>query len=79
MQETVSSRAKDAIGCEATTMSLNPGQSADFVLFDRMDCGWRCRKSIAEVVYDAGTARQTIFHGRITSPELGVPTEQPQS
>ncbi|KAF2874423.1 hypothetical protein BDV95DRAFT_604604 [Massariosphaeria phaeospora] len=57
--EAVSSRAKTAIGCSSTTLSLEVGQPADFVLFDRADAGWRCRKSIAEVVYDAGPSRQT--------------------
>lgn len=49
-QETVSSRAKSAIGCEPTTLNLKPGEPADFVLFDRIDSGWRSRKSIPEVV-----------------------------
>ncbi|KAF2243639.1 cytosine deaminase protein-like protein [Trematosphaeria pertusa] len=64
---TVSSRAKGAIGCESTSLSLEVGEPADFVLFDRMDSGWRCRKSIAEVVYDAGPSRQTIRRGRVTA------------
>lgn len=38
---------------------------ADFVMFDSMESGWRCRKSIAEVVYDAGSTRQTIYKGRV--------------
>jgi dihydroorotase-like cyclic amidohydrolase len=65
MQETVSTRAKAAIGCDATSLALKPGQPADFVLFDRMDSGWHCRKSVVEVVYDAGHTRQTIFRGRL--------------
>ncbi|KAF2465498.1 cytosine deaminase protein-like protein [Lindgomyces ingoldianus] len=64
---TVSSRAKTAINCESTSLALATGEPADFVLFDRMDTGWRCKKSIAEVVYDAGTARQTIRRGRVTA------------
>jgi cytosine/adenosine deaminase-related metal-dependent hydrolase len=67
LQEAVSSRAKAAIGYELTPLGVKPGQRADFVLFDRMDSGWRCRKSIAEVVYDAGSTRQAIFQGRVTS------------
>jgi dihydroorotase-like cyclic amidohydrolase len=63
MQETVSSRAKDAIGCQSSHLHLAPGDPADLVLFDSMESGWKCRKSIAEVVYDAGSARQTIFRG----------------
>jgi dihydroorotase-like cyclic amidohydrolase len=65
MQETVSSRAKAAIGCDATSLSLERGQPADFVLFDPMHSGWRSRKSIPEVVYDAGAIRQTVYHGRL--------------
>ena len=65
MQETVSTRAKTAIGCDSTSLALEPGQPADFVLFDRMDSGWHCRKSVVEVVYDAGNARQTVFRGRL--------------
>lgn len=68
LYDTVSYRAKAAIGCKPTSLGLEPGQSADFVLFDRMDSGWRCRKSIVEVVYDAGHARQTVFRGRVTTP-----------
>lgn len=67
MQETVSSRAKGAIGHETTSLSLKTGEPADFVLFDRMDSGWRCRKSIAEVVYDPSPNRQTILRGRVTA------------
>ncbi|KAH7083368.1 cytosine deaminase protein-like protein [Paraphoma chrysanthemicola] len=65
--ETVSCRAKTVIGCTATSLSPEPGQPADFLLFDSSTSGWRCRKSIAEVVYDAGTSRQTVFRGRLTS------------
>jgi cytosine/adenosine deaminase-related metal-dependent hydrolase len=67
LQETISSRAKAAIGCSSTSLGLAPGEPADFVLFDRMDAGWRCRKSIAEVVYDPPVSRQTIFRGRLTA------------
>lgn len=67
MQETVSSRAKSAIGCESTSLVLKPGQPADFVLFDKMDSGWHCRKSVVEVVYDAGCTRQTVFRGRLVA------------
>ncbi|XPS92091.1 hypothetical protein M3J09_001497 [Ascochyta lentis] len=64
---TVSSRAKTAIGHEPATLNLKPGEPADFVIFDSMDSGWRCRKSIAEVVYDAGFVRQTVYQGRPTT------------
>lgn len=67
MQETVSTRAKAAIGCETTDLILKPGQPADFLMFDRIESGWRSRKSIAEVVYDAGDTRRTIYRGRLTA------------
>lgn len=67
LQEAVSSRAKDAIGLESTSLDFQVGQPADFVLFDGDDRGWRCRKSISEVVYDAGHARQTVYRGRVTA------------
>ena len=66
-QEAVSSRAKAVIGHKPTSLDLNPGEPADFVLFDNMDSGWRYRKSVAEVVYDAGPVRQTVYCGRPTS------------
>jgi dihydroorotase-like cyclic amidohydrolase len=65
MQETVSSRAKTVIGQNSTTLDLESGQPADFVLFDTLESSWRSRKSIVEVVYDAGTTRQTIFRGHL--------------
>jgi cytosine/adenosine deaminase-related metal-dependent hydrolase len=67
MQETVSERAKATIGCEATSLQISLGEPADFVLFDRMDSSWRYRKSIVEVVYDAGSSRQTIKGGVVTA------------
>jgi cytosine/adenosine deaminase-related metal-dependent hydrolase len=67
LQEAVSARAKAAIGYQPTSFALEVGQSADFVLFDRKDSGWRCRKSISEVVYDAGHSRLTVFRGRVTA------------
>lgn len=70
MQETVSSRAKDAIGCPSTHLRLTPGEPADLVLFDSMESGWKYRKSIAEVVYDAGSARQTVFRGVLVASKV---------
>ncbi|KAF5853160.1 hypothetical protein GGP41_001717 [Bipolaris sorokiniana] len=69
LYETVSTRAKTAIGCEATDLTLQPGQPADFLMFDRMENGWHYRKSIADVVYDAGHARQTVYRGRLTASQ----------
>ena len=68
-QETVSSRAKAAIGCEVTTSKLQVGEPADFVLFDSMK-DWRARKSISEVIYDAGSKRLTIRRGRWTGESM---------
>jgi len=67
MQEAVSARAKAAIGCEETSLGLEVDEPADFILFDRADTGWRVRKTIAQVVYDAGSSRQTIRRGRVTA------------
>ncbi|EUC45061.1 hypothetical protein COCMIDRAFT_26734 [Bipolaris oryzae ATCC 44560] len=69
LYETVSTRAKTAIGYEATDLTLQPGQPADFLMFDRMESGWHYRKSIAEVVYDAGHTRQTVYRGRLTASQ----------
>jgi hypothetical protein len=65
MQETVSNRAKIVIGRDSTFLDLKPGQPADFVLFDTVESSWRCRKSVVEVVYDAGNTRQTVFRGHL--------------
>lgn len=69
MQEAVSCRAKAVIGLDSPQLDITPGQPADFVLFDSIDSGWRCRKSIVEVVYDAGTTRQTILRGNLLSAQ----------
>ncbi|KAF9741524.1 hypothetical protein PMIN01_01063 [Paraphaeosphaeria minitans] len=65
LYEAVSNRARTAIGCESTPLGLPIGEPADFVLFNRLSDG-RCRKSISEVVYDAGPIRATIRRGRWT-------------
>jgi dihydroorotase-like cyclic amidohydrolase len=67
LQEAVSSRAKAVIGRDSTYLSLAPGQPADFVLFDTLESGWRHRKSIVEVVYDAGSTRKTVFQGKLVA------------
>ncbi|OCK79253.1 cytosine deaminase protein-like protein [Lepidopterella palustris CBS 459.81] len=67
LYECVSSRAKAAIGCPAASLNLAVGDEADFVLFDRINVGWRCRKSIKEAVYDGGQSRQTIRNGKLTT------------
>jgi dihydroorotase-like cyclic amidohydrolase len=67
MQEAVSDRAKTVIGHDSTFLDLAPGQPADFVLFDTLESSWRSRKSIVEVVYDAGTTRKTVFHGHLVA------------
>ncbi|KAF2812639.1 cytosine deaminase protein-like protein [Mytilinidion resinicola] len=67
LYECVSSRAKAVIGVPSTSLDLAVGDPADFVLFDRLDIGWRCRTTITEVVYDAGPHRQTIWQGKLTT------------
>ncbi|OCL03083.1 cytosine deaminase protein-like protein [Glonium stellatum] len=65
LYECVSSRAKAAIGLRWTSLDLNIGDPADFVLFDRTNVGWRRRKTIKEAVLDGGTSRQTIRNGKL--------------
>ncbi|KAF2840186.1 cytosine deaminase protein-like protein [Patellaria atrata CBS 101060] len=65
--ESVSTRAKRAIGLRSASLDISPGEPADFVIFDAVDASWRNRKSISEVVYDAGIARQTIKAGLLVS------------
>ncbi|KAH7135892.1 cytosine deaminase protein-like protein [Dendryphion nanum] len=67
LYEAVSCRAKQSIGCESTSVTPIIGEAADLVLFDSIDAGWRCRKSIAEVVYDPQCRRQTIRGGKIVA------------
>ncbi|KAH8730953.1 cytosine deaminase protein-like protein [Phaeosphaeriaceae sp. PMI808] len=72
LYETVSSRAKAVIGREPTYLNLALGQLADFVLFDKLESGWRCRKNISQVVRDSGSVRQTIYHGRLTTSRASL-------
>lgn len=66
-QECVSNRAKAAIGLEAPSFQLKPGDPADLVIFDGAGVGWRSRKSVVEAVYDPGNMRTTMKGGRITT------------
>ncbi|KAF2458683.1 cytosine deaminase protein-like protein [Lineolata rhizophorae] len=61
--ECVSSRAKSSIGLECSSFDLNVGEPADFVIFEKNRTSWRTRMTIPEVVYDAGSGRQTIRGG----------------
>lgn len=68
LYETVSSRAKKSIGFKSTSMDLEVGEPADLVLFDSPEAGWRCRKSVTEVIYDPTLCRrQTIRAGKVTA------------
>lgn len=67
LQECVSNRAKAAIGLNAPSLSLKPGDPADLVIFDGASVGWRSRKSVAEAIYDPGNMRTTVKGGRITT------------
>ena len=69
MQEAVSCRAKAVIGRDSPQLDFAPGQPADFVLFDTIDSGWRYKKSVVEVVYDAGTTRRTVLRGHLLSAQ----------
>ncbi|KAL2352698.1 cytosine deaminase protein-like protein [Cryomyces antarcticus] len=66
LYECVSSRAKDAVGFENTTLDLNIGEPADFVIFGREQVEWRTRRSVMNIVYDAGhSRRQTVKRGML--------------
>ncbi|KAB2580123.1 Metallo-dependent hydrolase [Lasiodiplodia theobromae] len=67
LYECVSNRAKAAIGLNAPSLSLKPGDPADLVIFDGASVGWRSRKSVAEAIYDPGNMRTTVKGGRITT------------
>jgi hypothetical protein len=66
-QECVSSRAKQSIGCFHTSLDLQPGEPADFVLFEKAYSKLRSRKSISEVIYDPSPGRITIRNGVVTN------------
>lgn len=65
----MSTRAKSAIGLPSpiTSCDINPGEPADFVIFGGSEVDWTTRKSIAELIYDAGGGRMAIKEGRLTS------------
>ncbi|KAF2138515.1 uncharacterized protein K452DRAFT_233837 [Aplosporella prunicola CBS 121167] len=67
LYQCVSTRAKAVIGLGKSTLDLKPGDPADFIIFGSAGADWKNRKSVAEVVYDAGSARTTVKDGRITS------------
>ncbi|KAG9241224.1 hypothetical protein BJ878DRAFT_521759 [Calycina marina] len=77
LYQCVSGRAKMAIGVlpwdeSSSKLELKVGNRADFVAFGRKSGGGvdsiRARKSIQNVVNDAGHERETIYVGTITSP-----------
>ncbi|KAK7509331.1 cytosine deaminase protein-like protein [Phyllosticta citriasiana] len=63
----VSNRAKAAIGLAAAGIEVAEGDPADFVLLDSAGPEWRCRKRLAEVVYDPPAVRKTVKGGHITT------------
>ncbi|KAI9801502.1 MAG: hypothetical protein M1833_002734 [Piccolia ochrophora] len=73
LYECVSTRAKEVIGVEDdTSLGLRVGRRADFVLFGRKvedgeEEDWKTRRSISEIVRDAGSARTTVKGGQIVS------------
>ena len=52
-------------------IDIKAGYPADFIVFGnqvgRGAGSFRCRKSIQELVYDAGSDRTTIFNGEVVS------------
>jgi len=52
-------------------IDIKAGYPADFIVFGnqvgRGSSSFRCRKSIPELVYDAGSDRTTIFNGEVVS------------
>ena len=67
-QECISSRAKSSIGLPTTSLSILPGEPANFVIFEKHEDEWRTKKSIQEIVYDGSGGRITVKNGRLTTP-----------
>ncbi|KAF7940319.1 uncharacterized protein EAE98_000446 [Botrytis deweyae] len=67
--ECVSTRARAAIGLDITrSLKLEVGAPASFIIFGKNGArDFRARKSIQELVYDAGVERTTIFEGKEVS------------
>lgn len=69
----MSTRAKAAIGIgtsKSFDTSIKIGDPADFVLFGSESSrvkSFRSRKTVREVVYDAGYDRVTVFNGKVVS------------
>lgn len=66
----MSTRAKAAIGLGPSKFStgLQVGDPANFIIFGKSSSNlgsFRLRKSIQELVYDAGHERITVFNGTI--------------
>ncbi|KAJ8071072.1 hypothetical protein OCU04_001417 [Sclerotinia nivalis] len=64
--ECVSTRARAAIGLDIMrNLGMEMGSPASFVIFGTNGPqNFRARKSIQELVYDAGVERTTIFEGK---------------
>ncbi|KAI4717047.1 Metallo-dependent hydrolase [Aureobasidium sp. EXF-10727] len=71
LYECISTRARHAIGLSneadpksPNTLSLDPKQSADMLLFGKQDPDWRTRRTIPEAVYlYDGSGGRTVFKG----------------
>lgn len=66
LYECVSVRAKTAIGLGSGGLEVKDGDVADFVLVGSDQRSRMERKTISEVVYDAGKARRTIYKGKMS-------------
>jgi len=67
LYECVSTRAKKAIGLPSGNLELRVGDEADLLLIGTCEKPRLERKSVSEVVYDPGRARQTIRHGLLST------------
>lgn len=69
----VSNGAKAAIGLRGPAptagggIEVAEGDAADFVLLDSTGPAWRCRKRVADVVYDPPEVRKTVKGGHMTA------------
>ena len=70
-QECVSVRSRVAIGFKSGLIEMKEGDPADFVLFGKKFSSKidhdRRRKTIQEIVYDAGPERSTVRSGAVLS------------
>ncbi|KAH6670080.1 hypothetical protein B0J14DRAFT_597823 [Halenospora varia] len=71
--ECVSTRAKSAIGIwpKSSDLAIGEGSTADFVVFGNESASststFRSRKTVQDIIYDAGQGRTTVYQGKIVS------------